>query len=195
MNTTLIFARCCRSSAAVTPVKYEWDVKNVTDTFARSKILLTEKLTNGILVTPTPGLWILAVESDDYLHEYQNGMHGISRWKCMSMNYILQCCLATMFVLWVCTSVNTKAWWLRLRQVDDIAKLKDASKLIRISMDERNITLISKSMLFYLRHTSIRIWYIFHNNLPDPYEVQKHYTTFSDSANFRLTQFKEGEKI
>ena len=29
--------------------------KNVTGTFARSKILLTEKLTKGALVTPTPG--------------------------------------------------------------------------------------------------------------------------------------------
>ena len=54
LNITLIFDRCCRSSAAVTPVKYECDLKNVTGTYARSKILLTEKLTNGALVTPTP---------------------------------------------------------------------------------------------------------------------------------------------
>ena len=50
-----IFDRCCRSSAAVTPVKYECDSNNITGAFARSKILLTEKLTNGALVTPTPG--------------------------------------------------------------------------------------------------------------------------------------------
>ena len=50
-----IFDRCCRCSAAVTPVKYECDANNRTGTFARSKILLTEKLTNGALVTPTPG--------------------------------------------------------------------------------------------------------------------------------------------
>ena len=49
-----IFDRCRRSWAATTPVKYEWDLKNVTGTFARWKILLTEKLTNGTLVTPTP---------------------------------------------------------------------------------------------------------------------------------------------
>ena len=42
-------------SAAVTPVKYECDSKNLTGTFARSKILLVEKLTNGALVTPTLG--------------------------------------------------------------------------------------------------------------------------------------------
>ena len=40
--------------AAGTPVKYECDSRNLTCTFARSKILLTEKLTNGALVTPTP---------------------------------------------------------------------------------------------------------------------------------------------
>ena len=45
---------CCRSSAAVTPVKFECDANNLTGTFARSIILLTEKLTNGALVTPTP---------------------------------------------------------------------------------------------------------------------------------------------
>ena len=50
-----IFDRCHRSSAAVTPVKYECDANNLTGTFARSKILLTEKLTSGALVTPTPG--------------------------------------------------------------------------------------------------------------------------------------------
>ena len=50
----LIFDKCRRSSAAVTPVKYECDANNLRGTFARSKILLTEKLTNGALVTPTP---------------------------------------------------------------------------------------------------------------------------------------------
>ena len=49
-----IFDRCCRSSAAVTPVQYKCDTNNLTDTFARSHILLTEKLMNGALVTPTP---------------------------------------------------------------------------------------------------------------------------------------------
>ena len=39
---------------AMTPVKYECDSGNLTGTFARSKILLTEKLANGALVTPTP---------------------------------------------------------------------------------------------------------------------------------------------
>ena len=38
----------------MTPVKYECDSRNLTGTFARSKILLTEKLANGALVTPTP---------------------------------------------------------------------------------------------------------------------------------------------
>ena len=43
-----IFDRCCRSSAAVTPVKYECDANNLTGSLTESKILLTEKL------TPTP---------------------------------------------------------------------------------------------------------------------------------------------
>ena len=53
LNIMFIFDRCCRSSAALTPVKYECDTNNLTGTSARSKILLTEKLTNGALVTPT----------------------------------------------------------------------------------------------------------------------------------------------
>ena len=50
----LIFCRCHRSSAVVAPVKYKRDSNNSRCTFARSKILLTEKSTNAALVTPTP---------------------------------------------------------------------------------------------------------------------------------------------
>ena len=39
------------------PVKYKCDSNNLRGIFDRSKILLTEKLTNGALVTPTPGIW------------------------------------------------------------------------------------------------------------------------------------------
>ena len=64
-----IFDRCRPSSAAVTVVKYECDANNVTGTFARLKILLTEKLMNGALVTPTPGphdwqLWSMVKQND-----------------------------------------------------------------------------------------------------------------------------------
>ena len=62
LNIMLIFDRCHRSSAARAPVKYTRDSKNLRGTFARSKILLAEKLTNGALVTPTPRCdrrWIL----------------------------------------------------------------------------------------------------------------------------------------
>ena len=52
-NITFIFGRCHRSSAVVTPVKYECDSANLTGTFARSKIVLTEKLAKGALVSPT----------------------------------------------------------------------------------------------------------------------------------------------
>ena len=48
---------CCLRLDAVTHAKYECDSKNPTDTLAWSKILLTEKFTNGALVTPTPG-WL-----------------------------------------------------------------------------------------------------------------------------------------
>ena len=48
--------RCRRGSTVVTPVKYECDSKNLTNTFARSKILLAEKLTNRALVTPPPAV-------------------------------------------------------------------------------------------------------------------------------------------
>ena len=40
---------------AVTPVKYICDSTNLTVTFAKSKILLTEKIKRGALVKPTPG--------------------------------------------------------------------------------------------------------------------------------------------
>ena len=40
LNIMLIFDRCCHSLAAVTPLKYECDEKNLTGTFARLKILL-----------------------------------------------------------------------------------------------------------------------------------------------------------
>ena len=52
-DITFIFQRCHRSLAMVTFVKYECDLKNLTSTFVRSKIYLTEKLMNGTLVTPT----------------------------------------------------------------------------------------------------------------------------------------------
>ena len=54
LNITFISDRCHRSSAAVAPVKYKCDSNNLIGGFGISKILLTEKLTNGALVTPTP---------------------------------------------------------------------------------------------------------------------------------------------
>ena len=55
-NITLIFVRCRRSLAVVTSVKYGCNLKDLLCTFVGSTISLTEKLTNGALVTPTPGL-------------------------------------------------------------------------------------------------------------------------------------------
>ena len=49
LNITFTFDRCHRISA-VTLVKYECGPKNLTDIFARSEILLTEKLTNPRLM-------------------------------------------------------------------------------------------------------------------------------------------------
>ena len=43
-----------RSSAAVSPIKYECDSKNMTDTFARSKSLFMEKLTIRTVVPRPP---------------------------------------------------------------------------------------------------------------------------------------------
>ena len=50
-----IFGRCQRIWAAATPGKYEHDRKYLTHTFAKSKFPVTEKITSGALVTPTPG--------------------------------------------------------------------------------------------------------------------------------------------
>ena len=52
-----IFGWCHRSWAAVTPGKYEHDWKYLNYIFAKSKFPVTEKLTNGALVTPTPVLY------------------------------------------------------------------------------------------------------------------------------------------
>ena len=54
LQIKFIYDRCRRSSAAGAPVKYTCDSKNLKGTFAISKILLVEKLTNEALVTPTP---------------------------------------------------------------------------------------------------------------------------------------------
>ena len=53
LNIRFIFGRCRRSSAAVTLGQYGCDWNNSIYTFARSKILLTDKLANGALVIPT----------------------------------------------------------------------------------------------------------------------------------------------
>ena len=50
-----LFDRCRRSLAAVAPVKCRYDSNNLRGTFGKSNILLTGKLTNGVIVTPTPG--------------------------------------------------------------------------------------------------------------------------------------------
>ena len=50
------------AAPAETPGKYEHDWKYLTYTFAKSQFPVTEKLTNGALVTPTPGqqqLWLI----------------------------------------------------------------------------------------------------------------------------------------
>ena len=65
-----IFGTCSRSLAVVTSVKYGCDLKNLTCTFARSKILLTDKLTNGALVTSTPVLHqVCVLETPKLSHE------------------------------------------------------------------------------------------------------------------------------
>ena len=56
LNITVIFHRCRRSWAVVTPVKYESDSINLIGIFfSKSKVSLTEESRNGDLVTPTPG--------------------------------------------------------------------------------------------------------------------------------------------
>ena len=51
-----MFGMYRRISAAVIPVKYESDSRNLRGTFARSKNVLMEKSTNGALVPLTPGI-------------------------------------------------------------------------------------------------------------------------------------------
>ena len=74
--------RCCCSPAAVTPVRYEWDSRNVAGTFVRSKIFLVGKLTNRALVTPTPDNGCGPMARSHYL--YQNWpLPEKCHWKCL----------------------------------------------------------------------------------------------------------------
>ena len=52
LNITYIFDRCHRSLAGATVVQVECDLRDLTNIFARSKISLTDKITNPALVTP-----------------------------------------------------------------------------------------------------------------------------------------------
>ena len=52
LNISFIFDRCRPCSAAVIPDKYKCDSNNLRSTFARSKLLLPEKLTCGVLEPP-----------------------------------------------------------------------------------------------------------------------------------------------
>ena len=60
----------------VAPVKYKCDSSSLRGTFTRSKMLLTEKLTNGAWVTPTPGPITLDVSITwnlyvlNYIHQH-----------------------------------------------------------------------------------------------------------------------------
>ena len=54
LNITFIFDRFGHSSASVASVEYKCDSNNLRGTFCKIEILLTEKLTNGAMVTPTP---------------------------------------------------------------------------------------------------------------------------------------------
>ena len=54
-----IFVRCHRSYAALTPVKYEHDLKNLTRDFILSETYVTKKITNGALVPPTPVVCVI----------------------------------------------------------------------------------------------------------------------------------------
>ena len=96
-----IYGRCHRSSAVVTPAKYGCDQKNLIDTFARSKILLTEKLANGALVTPTPGGW----------STQQGGWHGhlltwTLNWKLKSEYIVMGHTIYPAQTTWWCLGMN-----------------------------------------------------------------------------------------
>ena len=70
LNTTSIFDRCPRNSAAMTPVKYECDAKNLIGTLAGSKVMLTEKLTNEASVTSVPEKSSARIKVNIELHAY-----------------------------------------------------------------------------------------------------------------------------
>ena len=78
-----IFDRCHRSSDTVTPAKYECDAKNLKGTFVISEILLTEKLTNGTLLTPTPvscegDMIFLVINHIDIANQFQAELYDKS---------------------------------------------------------------------------------------------------------------------
>ena len=79
LNILFMFNRCGRSSAAMAPVKYNCNLNNLRGTFTRSKILLTEKLTNGALVTPTPD-WRLTFCKRWWQYHYVQDLDVYYRW-------------------------------------------------------------------------------------------------------------------
>ena len=86
---TFIFDRCHRIWAAETPVKYERDLKYMTYYCDKSKFSVTEKLTNGPLVTPTPVLRKVFPCHDVTIHR------ELHEWFSQ-----LPCCTTTEGVVW-----------------------------------------------------------------------------------------------
>ena len=77
LNIAFIFGRCRRSSAAMAPVKYECDWDNLTGAFTRSKILRTEKLTNGDLVFKVdPPVQLIDIAVSHLLGRLTEGNNG-----------------------------------------------------------------------------------------------------------------------
>ena len=68
-DITFIFDRCLHSRATETPGKYERDTRYLDYTFTKSNFPVTEKLTNGALVTPTPGIHHPALGKHHYLNQ------------------------------------------------------------------------------------------------------------------------------
>ena len=63
-NMIFIFDRCCHSLAVVTPVKYEYDLKNSTSTLVKIKNFSSKKIMDEALVTPTHCLLTCSISQE-----------------------------------------------------------------------------------------------------------------------------------
>ena len=95
---------------------YGWDSTNLTGTFATSKILLREKLTNGTLVSPAPVLTATLIRRGQLTIIMVEWSYH-SKFGCMESGRLIIACLQgiTVFHDHQTTKATKPIWWMTHR--------------------------------------------------------------------------------